>query len=57
MTNIDHLTVNSRLVLLYVRDNRGWTEQEVCEFLSLSPDDLRDALAELQEHGLLTRPS
>jgi MarR family protein len=54
---IDDLTANSRLVLLYVRDNRGCTGQEICDYLAISPTELADAFAELQEHGLLATPS
>jgi DNA-binding MarR family transcriptional regulator len=54
---IDDLTANSRLVLLYVRDNRGCTGQEICDYLAISPTELADALAPLQAHGLLVSPS
>jgi DNA-binding MarR family transcriptional regulator len=54
---LDDLTVNSRLVLLYVRDHRGCTGQEICDYLAISPTDLADAVAQLHEHGLLARPS
>lgn len=54
---IDDLTVNSRLVLLYVRDHPGSTGQEICEYLAISPAELADALAPLQQHGLLATAS
>jgi DNA-binding MarR family transcriptional regulator len=54
---LDDLTVNSRLVLLYVRDHRGCTGQEICEYLAISPTELADTLTPLQDHGLLATRS